>query len=131
MLFNIYSEYVFREVKDERTGGISIGGMKLNNVRYADNTTLTASDQNELEAITDMLTTISKIYGLELNRNKIKVMIISRTNNNLPHMRSITGFELVQSLIYLGKLITNSGSKDKIKHRLAIARPSTIKLTKI
>lgn len=43
-LFNAYGEYVMRRVLDEYEGGISIGGRRLNNLRYADDTTILTRD---------------------------------------------------------------------------------------
>lgn len=60
---------------------------------------------------------------------KIKVMIIDRNNLNI---KQIAGFKVVQEFDYLGSLISNKrGSDAQIKRKLAIARNSTRKVTKI
>ena len=40
LLFNIYGEYIMRQVAQEEQGGFSIGGHNINELRYADDTTL-------------------------------------------------------------------------------------------
>lgn len=42
ILFNIYSEYIFREALENQEEGISINGKELNNIRYADDTIMFA-----------------------------------------------------------------------------------------
>ena len=71
---------------------------------------------------------ISLEYGLRINRAKTKVMIIDRTNNNQPHVRQIAGYEVVDSFVYLGSLITNTG--EEIRRRIAMAKSAITKLTK-
>ena len=48
-LFNIYTEFIFREV--EELEGISINGKNLNNIRYADDTALIANSEDKLQEI--------------------------------------------------------------------------------
>ncbi|VEN36192.1 unnamed protein product [Callosobruchus maculatus] len=55
MLFNIYSEFVMRQVLDNWNGGITIIGSKISNLRFADDTTLIAASQEELVALLNIL----------------------------------------------------------------------------
>ena len=49
-LFNFYAEYIMRKAGlDEAQAGITIAGRNVNNLRYADNTTLTAESEEELK----------------------------------------------------------------------------------
>lgn len=48
ILFNLYSEYIFRESLDEMEEGIPINGVKLNNIRYADDTIVFADSIQSL-----------------------------------------------------------------------------------
>ena len=51
-LFNLYSEYIMRNVRlDEAQAGIKIGGRYINNLKYADNTTLMAESEEELKSL--------------------------------------------------------------------------------
>ena len=51
-LFNLYAEYIMRNAElDEAQAGIKIAGRNINNLRYADNTTLTAESKEELKSL--------------------------------------------------------------------------------
>ena len=51
-LFNLYAEYVMRNAKlDEAQAGIKIAGRNINHLRYADDTTLMAESEEELESL--------------------------------------------------------------------------------
>lgn len=51
VLFNIYSEHIMRKVLDKWKGGISIGGQKISNLRYADDTLIIAEDTEQIAVI--------------------------------------------------------------------------------
>ncbi|VEN62954.1 unnamed protein product, partial [Callosobruchus maculatus] len=78
-LFNIYSEFVMRQVLDNWNGGKTFGGSKISNLRFADDTTLIAASQEELVALLNVLEQHSAAYGLGMNYNKTSVMIIEST----------------------------------------------------
>ena len=51
-LFNLYAEYIMRNAElDEAQAGIKIAGRNINNLRYADDTTLTAESEEELQSL--------------------------------------------------------------------------------
>ena len=51
-LFNLYEEYILKNVRlDEAEAGIKISGRNINNLRYADDTTLTAEGEEELKSL--------------------------------------------------------------------------------
>ena len=51
-LFNLYAEYIMRNARlDETQAGIEIAGRNINNLRYADDTTLMAESKEELESL--------------------------------------------------------------------------------
>ena len=54
-VFNIYGEYIIREALEHWTGGISIGGRRISNLRYADDTTLIASDDEEMAELVNLV----------------------------------------------------------------------------
>ncbi|VEN41549.1 unnamed protein product, partial [Callosobruchus maculatus] len=117
---------------DNWNGGVTIGGSKISNLRFADDTTLIAASQEELVALLNILEQRSAEYGLGINYNKTKVMIVDREHDNYREIKSIGCCEVVQSFIYLGSLIDNSGScENKIRRRIQQARVAMTKLTKI
>lgn len=58
ILFNIYSEYIFREALESVAEGIPINGTKLNNIRYADDTIMFADTIEGLQTLMDKVTMI-------------------------------------------------------------------------
>ena len=74
-LFNLYAEYIMRNSGlDEAQAGIKIAGRNINNLRYADNTTLMAESQEELKSLLMKVKEESEEVGLRLNIQKTKIM---------------------------------------------------------
>ena len=74
-LFNFYAEYIMREVQlDEAQAGIKIPGRNINNLRYADATTLMAESEEELKSLLMKVKKESEKVGLKLNIQKTKIM---------------------------------------------------------
>lgn len=59
LLYNIYSEYIMRQVLEDWDGGVIIGGKKFSNLRFADDTLLVAKSEEELFALLDRLKNLS------------------------------------------------------------------------
>ena len=59
---------------DEAQAGIKIGGRNINNLRYADDTTLTAESEEELKSLLMKVKEESEKAGLKFNIQKIKIM---------------------------------------------------------
>lgn len=132
LLFNIYSEFIMRQVLEDWHGGVNIGGTKLSNLRFADDTTLIAGSQEEILELLKRLEDVSALYGLNINYNKTKIMIIDREHNNYPETRSIGHCEVVNSFVYLGALIENTGGCEcEIRRRIQLARSAMTQLNKI
>ena len=76
-LFNLYAEYITRNAGlDEAQAGIKIAG-NINNLRYADDTTLMAESKEELNSLLMKVKEESEKVGLQLNIQKIKSMASS------------------------------------------------------
>src|SRR5574340_43510 len=74
-LFNLYAEYIMRNAGLEEThAGIKIAGRNINNLRYADDTTLMAESEEELINLLMKVKVDSEKVGLELNIQKTKIM---------------------------------------------------------
>ena len=74
-LFNLYAEYIKRnEGLDEAQAGIKIARRNINNLRYADDTTLTAESKEELKSLLIKVKEESEKAGLKLNIQKTKIM---------------------------------------------------------
>ena len=74
-LFNLYAEYIMRNAGlDEAHTGINIAGRNINNLRYADDTTLMAESEEELKTLLMKVKEESQKVGLKLNIQKTKIM---------------------------------------------------------
>ena len=74
-LFNLYSDYIMRNAGlDEVRAGIKIAWRNINNLRYADDTTLMAESEKELKSLLMKVKEESEKVGLKLNIPKMKIM---------------------------------------------------------
>ena len=74
-LFNLYAEYIVRSVRlSEAQAGIKIAGRNINNLRYADDTTLIAENEKDLKSLLMKVKEESERAGLKLNIQKMKIM---------------------------------------------------------
>ena len=74
-LFNFYAEYIMRNAGlEEAQTGIKIAGRNINNLRYADDTTLLAESEEELKSLLMKVKKESEKIGLNLNIQKIKII---------------------------------------------------------
>ena len=74
-LFYFYAEYIMRNVGlDEAQAGIKIAGRNINNLRYADGTTLMAESEEELKSLLMKVKEETEKFDLKLNIQKTKIM---------------------------------------------------------
>ena len=74
-LFNLFAEYIMRSAGLEKAqAGIKISRRNINNLRYADDTTLMAESEEELKSLLMKLKEKSKSVGIKLNIQKTKIM---------------------------------------------------------
>ena len=77
-LFNLYAEYILRNAGlEEAKAGIKIARRNINNLRYADDTTLMAESEEELKSLLMKVKEESEKVGLKLNIQKTKIMASS------------------------------------------------------
>ena len=77
-LFNFYAEYIMRNAGlEEAQAGIKIAWRNINNLRYADDTTLMAESEEELKCLLMKVKEESEKVGLKLNIQKPKIMASS------------------------------------------------------
>ena len=74
-LFNLYAEHIMRNAGLEvAQAGITIARRNINNLRYADDTTLRAENEEELKSLLMKVREESEKVGLKLNIQKTKIM---------------------------------------------------------
>ena len=117
-LFNLYAEYIIRNARlDEAPAGIKIARRNMNNLRYADDTTLMAESEEELKSLLMKVKEDSEKVGLKLNIQKTKIMASG----------PITSWEIdgetVRDFIFLGSKLTADGNcSHEIKRCLLLGR---------
>ena len=131
-LFNLYTEMIFRHVVDLK--GVTIGGININNLRYADDTVLMAESEENLQTILDEVNEAGKKFNMKMNAKKTKSMIITKKVVKASIELDIDGakIEQVASFPYLGQNITEDGKcENEIKRRIGIAKTTFSKMTKV
>ena len=79
-LFNLYAEHIMRNARlDEAQVGNKIAGRSINNLRYADDTTLMAESEEELKSLLMRVKEESEKAGLKLNIKKNRKLVRSRS----------------------------------------------------
>ena len=117
-LYNLYAEYIMRNTGlEEAQAGIKIARRNINNLRYADDTTLVAENEEELKSLLMKVKEESEKVGLKLNIQKTKIMASG----------PITSWEIdgetVSDFIFGGSKITADGDfSHEIKRRLLLGR---------
>ena len=93
-------------VLDEAQAGIKIAGRNINNLRYADDTTLTAESKEELKSLLMKVKEESEKVGLNLNIQKTKIMASSPITSGQIDGKTM---ETVRDFILRGSKITADG----------------------
>ena len=104
--------------------GLKINGKIINNLRYADDTVLLAESEHELQSLIDQVNKSSNEYGLDINIQKTKTMIISKDTEEQEPNINIHGEKLqqVKHYQYLGHIVTNDGRcETEVKWRIGMA----------
>ena len=100
-LFNFYAEHIMRNAGlEEAQAGIKIAGRSINNLRYADDTTQMAENEEELKSLLMKLKEEHEKAGLKLNIQKTKIWSYHFMANRGGRVETVTGF------IFLGSKIT-------------------------
>ena len=100
---------------EEAQAGIKIAGRNINNLRYADDTTLMAESEEELKSLLIKMKKESEKVGLKLNIQKTKIMASGPITSWQIDGKTVTGF------IFLGSKITADGDcSHEIKRRLLL-----------
>ena len=129
-LFNLYAEYITQNAKlHESQAGIKIGGRNINNLRYADDTTLMAETEEELKSLLMKVKEESENVGLKLNIQKTKIKascpITSQQidGETVETVKTVTDFILGDS-----KITADDDCSLEIKRRLLLGRKTMTNL---
>ena len=116
-LFNVYAEYIMGNASlDESQARIKIYGRNINNLNYADDTTLMTESKAELKSLLIKVKEEREKAGLKLNIQKTKIMASSPITS---WQRDGETMDTVADFIFLGSKITaDSDCSHEIKRRL-------------
>lgn len=131
-LFSLYTEMIMRHIKELE--GIRVGGVNLNNLRYADDTALFADSEEKLQKIVEVVVEESKKLGLEINIEKTVVLACSKKTKVPKCNIVIDGMQLkqVDNFKYLGSVVTSDSKSEKdIKMRIGTAKAAFRKMEKV
>jgi len=120
-LFTLYAEYIMRNAGlEEAPAGIKIAGRNINNLRYADDTTLMAESEEELKSLLMKVKEESEKVGLKLNIQKMKIMASGPITSWQIDGEAV---ETVSDFIFGDSEITaDSDCSREIKRRLLLGR---------
>ena len=129
-LFNLYAEYMWNAGLDEVQAGIKIAGRNINNLRYADDTTLIAESKEELKQPLDESERGEwKKLALKLNIQKTKIMTSGPITSWQIYEETM---ETVRDFIFLGSEITADGDcSHEINRWLLLGRKAMTNLDSI
>ena len=127
--FNLYAEYIMQNARlAEAQGGIKIARRNINNLRYADTTTLTAESERKQRFLMKVKEESEKV-GLKLNIQKTKIMATGLITSWKIAEETV---ETVIDFIFLGSKITADGDcRHEIKRCLFLGRKSMTNLDSI
>ena len=128
-LFNLYAEYVMRNAGlDEAQAGLKIAGRNINNLRYADNTTLMAKSEEELKSLLMKVKKESEKVGLKLNIQKTKIMAFSPITSRQTDGETM---EKVTDFIFLASITADGDCSSEIKRRWLLGRKAMTNIDNI
>ena len=128
--FNFYAEYIMQNAGlDEAQAGIKTAGRNINNLRYADDTTLMTESREELKSLLMKVEEENEKAGLEVNIQKANIMasgLITSWQIDGETMDTVTDFILVDS-----KITADGDCSHEIKRRLLLGRKAMTNLDSI
>ena len=129
-LFNLYAEYIMKNAMlGEAQAGIKIAGRNISNLRYADDTSLLAESEEELQSFLMKMKEESKKVRLKLNIQKIKIMAPGPITSWQMDGKTV---ETVRDFIFLGSKITADGDcSHVIKRHLLLGKKAMTNLDNI
>ena len=129
-LFNFYAEYITRNAGlEEAQAGIKIAGRNINNLRYADDTTLMAESEEELKSLLMKVKEESEKIGLKLNIQNTKIMASGPITSWEIEGETV---ETVADFVFLGsKIIADDDCSHETKRHVLLGRKAMTKLNSI
>ena len=120
-LFNLFLEWIVARALRDYQGGVEIGGIKITNLRYADDIVFLSESREDLQWMMDRLEEQCARYQMVINVDKTKSMKIGRQEEQL-HISLRGGvIEQVDEFKYLGVYFSSKGGTERsIRERIAM-----------
>ena len=93
-MFNLYSEKILKSIENMK--GVKVGGRNINNLRYADDTTLIAGSNDDLQRMLDKVIMESEKAGMHLNTKKTVCMVVLKKKDKPVCKITVRGKKLQQ-----------------------------------
>ena len=123
-LFNLFLEFVMKDVQNLGSG-VQMGDMRINNIRYADDTTLMELVFEKLQLSTNEMEKACKRWGMKINPTKCKIM----TNDPRDIILNNVPVDKVDDFVFLGSSVPSVEADVKRRTRLAAWAFSRLKAT--
>ena len=121
--FNLYSEHILRRL-EESNDRVTINGVGINNIRYADDTALIAVSEEGLQRLLDLVLDASSDEGLDNNCKNTFCMVVSKERQP-PTCNLICNGTGIEQVNYLGSMLSSDGRCEKaIRRRIGMAKTS-------
>ena len=130
-LFNLFLEHVLGEALEAYHGGALMNGRRVSNLRFADDIDLMGETVNEAQEILESVHRSSQRHGLEINKDKTKVMLVAKEDRKVTINIDNQQLEQVSHFKYLGTEVTqqNSSSTDiRCRTAQALAAASNLRV---
>ncbi|VVC45686.1 Reverse transcriptase domain [Cinara cedri] len=122
-----------KDLKEEDIGGIKIGGMLVQMLRFADDIAMVADSEENLERMLQkMNNTLKQEYNMNINKTKIKILVGSRQQVDTNIIMDGIKLENINSYTYLGsRVMSNGKSATDFRCRIAQAKQAFFKKKKL
>ena len=134
-LFNLYADYIMRNTGlNEAQVGIKIAGRNINNLRYADDTTLMAENEEELKSLLMKVKEESEKVGLKLNIQKAKIMAsgpITSWQIDEETLETVTDFYFLGGVWGGSKITADDDCSHETERRLPLEKKGMTNLDSI
>ncbi|XP_072751038.1 uncharacterized protein [Anoplolepis gracilipes] len=121
---NLYADRIFKEAINDLDLGIKVNGVRINTLKYADDTVIVAENVEDLQLLLNKISITGREAGLNINADKTKMMIFSRQNHDMASLYlDNKQIERVASFKYFECMITEDLDPDcEVKYRIEYAR---------
>src|SRR5579872_3218943 len=128
-LFNLFLEHVLSEALEAYEGGALMNGRHVSNLRFADDIDLMGETVVDAQDLLDAVQDSSRRHGLEINREKTKIMLVAKESRDITISINDQKLEQVSHFKYLGTEVTQENSSlTDIRCRTAQALATTSNL---